>query len=115
MKFLSLFLILFSLNGYAAYEPCLTPDCAAFQSAIEAAQRLIEARQKFYRAKNKIITAEWIKEESRQREFSFKIEQLVTEARQEFREAERAVITAEKMAIEARQWVRELKQSQSSN
>ena len=53
---ITLFLILFSLNGYAAFEPCLTTECAAFQSVSEA-ERTARENEGFREAEEATLKA----------------------------------------------------------
>ena len=122
---LLLFLILFSLNGYAA-EPCLTAECAAFQSAIEAEQEAEELEDRAIKFKktakihaNRIeILKDRYKSPSFYRRVMLRKHLLnrIRHSEQFYIWSIEQAIEAENQAREARLWAKELsKRSQGSN
>ena len=106
---LFLFLILFSLNGYAETEhPCWTPDCLTFQAIREAERAASEAFQKSRETRQKA------------EEFYQKLGFFNRRTREEVRaasEVESVAREAFQKSKEATQRARdkELRQSQGSN
>ena len=121
---ITLLLILFSLNGYAA-EPCLTPECAAFQSVSEANRKVREAEQEARELKRLSDKANQKSDEAYRRAIKFDdmreysraiaISLDAIKANQKAAKAWRKLIKAEWAAKEAMRRARELSQRQGSN
>ena len=117
MKFLSLLLILFSLNGYAAKQPCRTPECReAWQKLREANGKAIEAEKRAIKRAWQNTRSAWLKflefnqkaieAEKRARPRGW----MTSSGRRKLREAELKFFEANQKAIESKERAIEIEQ-----